>query len=132
MKSLENEILSIAPLKKVSLVLGNRSIKGDERAAGKRHYDFIYGIGSDGITPFEKVLFGKYPGDQIQLKLEAGPPTEIFGHLTCSIADMLNHIWPEHLDISIASVEPVGNRELVKAMAQTSGCLGGCECGCDC
>ena len=43
--------------------------------------DFIFGIGGDGLTPFEYALADKVPGDEVVLRVAGGEAPATFGHL---------------------------------------------------
>jgi len=90
----------------------------------------IYGIGSAGITPFEKMLHAKSTGDQFSLPIEPGVDTVIFGHLHCTVAHGIGIVPPYTLHVTVAAVTPAAPQEVIRAMAQSAGCGGGCDCGC--
>ncbi len=124
-------VKSVAPLDKVQL-----QIKAVPGAAGKTtetietNAAFIYGIGSAGVTPFEKMLHAKSVGDQFSLPIEPGVETLIFGHLQCVLAHAISMAPPYTLHVTVTSVAPAPAQEVVRAMAQATGCGGGCGCGC--
>jgi len=91
---------------------------------------FIYGLGADGLSPFERMLYGKAPGDSIRLRIEKEQAHDLFEHLACALLDAAGSSPPFDLKVNIASVIPATSREVVKAMAQLSGCGGDCGCGC--
>ncbi|MCP4744979.1 MAG: hypothetical protein GY874_02405 [Desulfobacteraceae bacterium] len=91
---------------------------------------FIYGIGSAGITPFEKMLFAKPVGYNKCLTIKSDQIHSFFGHLGCAVAEAVKVRLPWRLDVTVAGIEKAQSREVVKAMAQLSNCGRGCDCGC--
>ena len=123
----------IGPLDKVHLKLSARLIDQDNTDFPINcEISIIYGIGTAGITPFERILFDKKAGDEITTHLESEQVTEFFGHLLCITKQYLPDAKSYDLAISIQSVETAQGHEVVKSMAQTAGCGTGCECGCGC
>jgi hypothetical protein len=124
---------SIGPLDKVLLNI-KAVARLDKKAAEtvETHATLIYGIGTAGVTPFEKMLHAKSTGDQFSLPIEPGVDTIIFGHLQCAVAHAIRMAPPYTLHVTVASVAPAAPQEVVRAMAQTTGCGGGCDCGCGC
>ncbi len=103
----------------------------DPSAAGDRGapFEFIYGIGPSGITPFEKALFGKGVGDRIQLDVIPGAFCETFGHLELPLGDPSASMGPVALLVTVVDLKRAQDREVVKAMA-TGGSCNDCDCGC--
>jgi hypothetical protein len=124
------EEMTIGPLMKVGLAL---RVIPPEPLTNKQPavaLNFIYGIGISGLTPFEKALAGKSQGDDLQLEVPSDRFAEIFGHLGCSLAKAVTFPTPWQMEITVVSLEKAENRELIKAMAEMSGCGGNCGCGC--
>ncbi|MFZ1986916.1 MAG: hypothetical protein WAU91_21065 [Desulfatitalea sp.] len=122
---------SIGPMDKVHLNIKAVPPLGNEAAEPvETHAALIYGIGTSGVTPFEKMLHTKSAGDQFSLPIEPGVDTVIFGHLQCIVAHAIRMAPPYTLHITVASVAPAAPQEVVRAMAQSTGCGGGCDCGC--
>ncbi len=100
---------------------------------------FIYGIGRDGLSVFECCLEGGGLGDHIELTVKGSEIAESFGGLFPLVRGLVDGlIRPEVMkfDIEILGVEEVDNRELVAALASSSGGCGSggsddsCDCGC--
>jgi hypothetical protein len=105
----------------------------DTGPAGATPFEFIYGIGTEGISAFEQALFGKTVGDTLSLRVEGNSMSTYFERLLCPLIDALGTNPPFTLNVEIRSVSPVSDRELVRALAQiTDGCSGDCGCGCSC
>jgi hypothetical protein len=122
----------IGPLTKVRLELtfSQDASKGSQPRS--MSYAFIYGLGVDGITPFEKALFGKSPGDSIDSLVDDVDFRSFFGHLACDLAQDVHIAAPFGLKARVVSITAADQREVVRAMAASSGCGGDCDCGCGC
>jgi len=98
-------------------------------------FDFIFGIASDGMCPFEYELLHKTVGDRLQLAVPQTKAPRIFAHLYRSLCTALSlSAIPEtlNLDIIVSAVTVADPREVVRAMAQATeaqGCGGDCGCG---
>jgi len=96
-----------------------------------RPFDFIFGIGSQGLTPLEYLLFEKSPGQSVETIVKKDEAAGFAGHIDLGIGGLFkehDRLW---LKIAISSVETVTPREVVKAIAQSQeSCGGGCGCGC--
>ena len=90
---------------------------------------FIYGIGSSGITPFEKALHGKGVGDRIRIDVPPGTFCETVGHLELPLHKPSGATPPVSLDVTVVEVVRADDREVVKAMAAGGSCS---DCGCGC
>lgn len=124
---------TVGPLDKVKLKIEALSTSGAASSASPSHEtEIIYGIGCAGVTPFEKAIFGKPTGAELTVGIEKGQHDEYFGHLKCSVAHLLQITTPCELHITVQSIRRADSHEVVKAMAQMTGCGGGCNCGCDC
>ncbi len=99
-------------------------------------FEFLYGIGSDGLTPFEVVLGGKAPGDALNLAVSADEAPQFFGHFLLPLRQGLGlHPLPGEicLELKVTAVTDAENKELVQALARAAGhggCGGSCGCGC--
>lgn len=119
----------IQALKKItlSLRLGN---SGHEPIA----LTFIYGIGGNGLCPFEQALQGKEQGDSLNFSGTDAQAADYFGHLLFPLRQALGlQIMPKTLSLQVAitTVQDAENREVVQSLAKTaSGCGGSCGCGC--
>lgn len=94
--------------------------------------DIIYGIGSAGVTPFERMLFEKSVGEAFTVTITPESGSALLGHHHCALTQVLPLSPPFQLDVSISAIERAQGHEVVKAMAQATGCGGGCGCGCGC
>jgi hypothetical protein len=121
----------IDPLCKVGITLSNQAWNKAPLPLSKtKELFFIYGIGSQGITPFEKKLHNKKVGEQITIDIDHSENHAFFGHLQCLFMESLAAKKNSQLHICIQSVTLASTQEIVKAMAQGSECGSGCSCGC--
>ncbi len=119
---------TIGPLCKVGIVVSAQVVNGAPLLS--KETSFIYGVGSLGITPFEKTLYDKKVGAQITIDVDAGQSHAFFGHLQCLFMELLTADKGCQLNITIQSVTSADTQEIVKAIAQGSECGAGCSCGC--
>jgi hypothetical protein len=131
---MENAQRTIGPLDKVTLKLSIPStLDGSTFQSPEVEAHLIYGIGIEGITPFEKMIFAKKAGDQVQIAVSAGDQTALFGHLAPALLNPIRPVPPFTLNVTIVSIQGSEGREVVQAMARlVGGCGDGCDCGCGC
>jgi hypothetical protein len=117
----------------VRLVHGQSSATGTEKPVT---FSFIYGIGRDGLSPFEQRLELCSVGQCVQFEVKADAVAESFGGLFAEVRELIEgKVLPENLvfEIKIIKLEDVENREVVAALARSaSGCGSGGSCGCGC
>ena len=95
-------------------------------------FEFIFGTGVNGITPFEYALVDKEPGEQFQFTVQGQDFHRFFEHLTPSMHQIVGHCDSDvYVQGHVEKVSTPSNREIVKAMAGLSGCGDGC-CGDEC
>ncbi len=90
---------------------------------------FVFGLGVDGLTPFEAALDGKAVGDQAQYRIARSRVPEIFAHLLNEMGPLPINRDEFYLNVRIEEIGEVDSRQLVQALAATTSC-GGCDCGC--
>jgi hypothetical protein len=123
---------SIAPLTKVSVKLKATPIANETRLpASEINFSFIYGIGTEGLTAFEKALHGMAPGEGFTISVPFMQMHNYFEHLQNPLMEAVPTDPPFELEIEVLNVAPVSDRELVHALASKSE-GSGCDCGCDC
>lgn len=129
---------TIKVLKKVTLSLragSTGSAPGeDNEIAAPVIFEFIYGLASDGLCPFESALHEKRAGESLSLKISPTEAPDFFGHLFWPIRQALGlQVMPQTiaLEVEVTAVIDAENREVVQSMAKAgSGCGGSCGCGC--
>ena len=130
--------MKIEYLSTVSLEVapGGGSTQREKRPTAPESLEFIFGIASSGLSPFEQAIQYKSSGDHIEVAIEASKAPNYFGHFykqLCSYMPL--GIIPETFDLTfiVADVKKSEEKDIVKAMAQSlgHGCGGGgCDCGC--
>ena len=126
----------VSYMKKIRLSMeAGTSIKNMDLTDEPFDLNFIYGVGTDGITRFEKALFGKYPGDEITVEVTPLQINDMLGHLNQAIQNRVPLKSPCFLKARVIAVDAPDRREIVRAIAggvasDGCGCGGGCGCGC--
>ncbi len=122
------------PLKKISLnYTAGTTPELKDLIGAPENLEFIFGIGTQGLTQFECALNGKQAGDQGFIEVDKNDFEEIFGHIipcTQPFSVTASHFF---LHYNITSISDASPREVVKSMATASGsgsCGGDCDCGC--
>jgi len=88
---------------------------------------FIFGVGTDGLSPLEMSLQGRGVGDVADVTIPAEGVEYVFGHLAPPPA--VRNLGPgDELRITIHGVAPAGQREIIQAMAEVAACGSDC-CG---
>lgn len=125
---------SITPLTKVSVKIAATPITNEVRLpASEIHFSFIYGIGTEGLTAFEKALHGMAVGERLAIGVPSMQMHNYFEHLLNPLMEAIHADPPFELEIEVLNIAPVSDRELVHALARKSegsGCE--CDCGCGC
>jgi hypothetical protein len=109
---------SVGQLKKVRLMM--------ERAGRQSLFEFIYGTGVAGLSPFEFELAGKRVGDKLELRLARKDVARFFEHL---LPPPVMEDVPEvfALTVHVVKVGRADEREIIKAMAEASACGSCCS-----
>jgi len=95
--------------------------------------EFIFGLGLEGMMPFEYELADKTEGESVLLHLRKEDFYSFFEHLNPPLMDLFEGRDEVYLKVNINAVTTAENREIVKAMAAMAGHGGvGCDCGCGC
>ena len=129
---MESNSNAIEPLKKVSLVFtAGMTPEAKDLLAAPEPLEFIFGIGTQGLTQFECVLDGKQSGDQGTIEVNKDEMDDIFGHIIpCTYLFPVN-ASQFFMHYSIIDVTDASSTEIVKSMAKAGGgCGEGCSCGC--
>ena len=119
------ELQTVGPLKRVTVAFKNR-----EEAEAFDSVSFIFGIGKNGLTPFERRLEGQPAGSGFEMVLDKTTLQQWFDHLKPALPDFSGMAGSFTLEVSVEEIAPATGREVVRAMAaQVEGC--GCGCGCE-
>ena len=123
----------IENLKKIRLILAAGTARDvTDLELPVSEYEFIFGLGSDGMSPFEYDLAEKSIGDEIVVHLGRKTFSDYTMHLQLPIHRLLADRDSFYLTIRVNAIEQADNREIIKAMAEMAGHGSGCGCGCGC
>jgi hypothetical protein len=93
-------------------------------------FEFIFGIGPDGMCPFEYQLINKNEGDLVLLNLEKEEIHPFFGHLRLPVLGLLEENSSLYLKANVVKIEQPDSKEVIKALAALTSHAGDCGCGC--
>ena len=128
-----NQSLAVDMLRKISLSIEAGTSSGTMDLTKKPfEMDFIFGIGSNGLTPFEYELADKHQGHVFEVRVPRRSASIFFEHLAFSILKNIEFQDDFFLKASILNISTPESREIIKAMATKSGCGDDCNCGCGC
>jgi len=97
-------------------------------------FDFIFGIGSGGLTPFECLLADRREAESISGCVTGAEAELFFGHVAPGLGRLFEAWDTVFFNVCIVAVETPAPREVIKAMADLAahGHAAGCDCGCGC
>ena len=95
-------------------------------------FEFIFGIGSGGMSPFEYQLVNKTTGEEIVIQIKKEELYSLFEHLHPPIMNLFEKQDALHLKIKILRIEQPENAEVIKAISETVSHHHDCDCGCGC
>jgi hypothetical protein len=107
-------------LRKVSLLL--------DEGGQATPFEFIFGIGPEGLSPFEFELAGKKEGDVVALQMRGEDVPHTFQHLMFPELDKFERKESFLLKAHVEKVSPADQKEVIKAMAEMASCGEHC-CG---
>jgi len=127
------QMTKVDSLKKIEILLesGTTSNKMDLTSQPVKK-TFIFGIDSEGLTPFECELANTLPGDEIIIDVERSQIPSRFGSMAQFIVDNIETSDSFYLKVEIVNIVSPENREIVEAIAENQKHGDGCECGCGC
>lgn len=125
---------NVEDLKKVTLTFqAGTSAAQMDLTPQHPEFEFIFGLATEGMTPFEYELVDKSEGEEILLHIKKNSINRFFEHLSPPLGDLFEDRDEIYLRARIAAVADADNREIVKAMADMASHGGsGCDCGCGC
>ena len=91
-------------------------------------YDFVYGVGTHGLSPFEFALADKGEGDEMVIPVRPGEMANFFCHHFIPQLEIPEGVGAFYLRMLIAEIDAANPREIIKAMAEAAACGSGC-CG---
>ena len=90
--------------------------------------EFVYGLSSTGLTPFEFALAEKTVGDEVRLQLSRNQIPEYFGHIRAPALQVAGESNSIVLTVRVLKISPANSREVVKTLADIANCGDSC-CG---
>ena len=122
---------TVGPMKKISMqYTAGSTEKRDDIISSPEPMEFIFGLGSDGLTPFEYELEGRTKGDKVLFHIPRHRVLATFGHLLSNMGKLPVDVASFYLNFEITGIGEAGPRELVQALAAATACGGDCDCGC--
>jgi hypothetical protein len=125
----------VEPFKKIALGFraGSEADAMNPEPPGS-DFTFVYGIGTDGLTPFEYLLAGKRERDDISFRVTRSEAAHFFGHILPAAAAFFANQDDVFFRVKIARIQTAEPREVIRAMADMTshGHGSGCDCGCGC
>jgi hypothetical protein len=91
-------------------------------------FEFIYGLGISGLTPFDIQVADKAVGEEIRLHINREEIPQVFQHLALFPLNLPEHLDGFYLKLKIMKVIPAEQREVIKALAEIANCEDYC-CG---
>jgi len=96
-------------------------------------FEFVFGLGPEGMTPFEYELLDRQEGEEVVIPLRKQEYDTFFEHLQPPIMELFDGREQVFLKAKIVSITDAESREVIKAMAQIADYREGeCGCGCGC
>jgi hypothetical protein len=121
----------VESLKKVTLAVTPLIASDASESAGPaQNVEFIFGVGPQGLSPFEYELAGRQPGDTIRVTVPPGKTGEVFCHMQSLFCGMAPNQDSLCLEVSIVDVSDAQQRDVVRALAGAAACGSDCDCGC--
>jgi hypothetical protein len=119
----------VGPLKKITLSWeAGRTSDYMDLTSGPKLFEFIYGLGPAGLSPFEYDLADKVVGDTINIRVKRDQIPEKFEHLEPLLFGFPMGYDTFYLRIKVIKINPADQKEVIKAMAETASCGDNC-CG---
>jgi hypothetical protein len=120
---------TIGSLMKISLLLeAGTGAHQTDLTAEPIPFEFIFGAGSQGLSPFEFELAGKKEGDKLSIPLRPGELSGLFQHLLVPFPPIPEDMSAFFLKVQIVKVTEAEPKEVIKAMAEAAACGDHC-CG---
>jgi hypothetical protein len=123
------ETEKIEVLKKITLsVEAGTAPDATDLTPQSSQFEFIYGLGISGLTPFEIQLADKTVGEEIHLHISREEIPQVFQHLHLFPLNLPEHLDAIYLKLKITKVIQADQREVIKALAEMANCEDHC-CG---
>jgi hypothetical protein len=89
-------------------------------------YDFVYGVGTHGLSPFEFELAEKSAGEEMLTPVRTCEMANFFCHHFIPQLEIPEGVGAFYLRMLIAEISAADPREIIKAMAEAAACGTGC------
>ena len=93
-------------------------------------FEFIFGIGPDGMCPFEYQLVNKAIGEEIGMHVKKETLHSLFEHLRPPVMNLFEKHAVLYLKATILKIEKPENTEVIKALSALASHHHDCGCGC--
>ena len=124
-----NPVQKIENLKKVTLLIEAGTSSDHMNITPRpKEFEFVFGLGTFGLTPFEFRLADKICGDEILVQLHQENLQRYFEHINLPILRYTKGRESFYLKARIVNVSQADSQELLKAMAHIANCGDSC-CG---
>jgi hypothetical protein len=121
---------TVKPLHTISLeVLAGSSPGARDLTPDPLALEFIFGLGVQGLSPFERLLEGLPAGDEARIELKRAVVPTTFLNLTPFFIELADRQDPLFLTVKVAGIRPAESREVIRAMARMVECGDDCCCG---
>lgn len=118
----------IGPLKKVTLSMeAGTTPESMDLIPKPSLFEFIYGLGANGLTPIEFHLADKTVGDEVELQIDGKQIPQAFQHLIPPPIKNPEDADGIYLRFRVLEIIPADQREVVKALAEISNCGDCCD-----
>jgi hypothetical protein len=119
----------IAPLKKVTLSMeAGTTPESMDLTHQPSLFEFIYGLGTRGLTPIEFHLADKTVEDEIRLQINGEEIPQFFQHLIPPPIKIPEDVDVLYLRFRVMEIISAEQREVIKALAEIADCGDDC-CG---
>jgi hypothetical protein len=95
-------------------------------------FKFIFGIGPDGMCPFEYQLVNKAAGEEIGIRVKKEDRHSLFEHLQPPVMNLFEKHDALYLKITILKIQQPENKEVIKALSEMASHHHDCNCDCGC
>lgn len=121
---------TVAYLKKIDLqVEAGETPENMDLSSEPLAFAFIFGIGTNGLAPFEYQLADKTVGETITMEITGSDTHSVFQHIGVPIPKLPEHVSSFYLKFRIRKITPAEQRDIIRALAEITECGTHC-CGC--
>ncbi len=89
-------------------------------------FDFIHGLGAEGLSKFEQLLIDKKMGETVTMRLPVAQHDQFLGNLSLPPMLMPSEVETLYLQVTVDKVETASGREVIRELALIAGCGDGC------